>query len=500
MLSRLSEVLRTPSLRARLTAWNAAVVILMTTATLLATRYAVRSTLYADADAELLAAARELALALDPVDTNVDAVVAEMRRKSTTHEMRGWFMHLLVADGTTIWKSDHCPDEVANFPPQRVDDAETVVQVGEYRYVRCRVDRDVGPAYLVRIGTYTTGLDQSLTHLLWPLVGVGLGLSVLTPLTAYWLALRATRPIGAILTAAKRLRPTRLDDRLPVRQVGDELDALSATINTLLDDVAAHVEQQDHFVADAAHELRGPLAALQSSLEVAISHDDTSPEQHDRLTDMLEATRHLSKVANDLLMLAAVGNESRPMHETMIDLATICRQAVAMFSGVAEERGVTLAFTTAGSTQVLGDVTSLRRVVSNLLDNAIRFTPPGGRIAIHVAHDPASDGTMLSVVDTGKGIAPRDLGRVFDRFYKADPSRTHGGELRSGGLGLAICKSIVESAGGTIGIASQPGEGTTVTLVLPRTREGGRPRQAAQSAAFPPAGATRAEWAADSRA
>lgn len=465
MRSRLSDFLRSIPLRTQLTIWNAAVVLAMTAATLVAVRLVSRSTLYADADAELRAATREIALAVRDLDPDEQAIVAEMRRKAESHEPRGLFMHLLTEDGRSVWSSDHCPDSVVEFPPRALDKDENVVQLGPFRYLRLRISRDSGPAYHVRVGTYTARLDESLSHLLRLLLIVGGVLSLAAPLAAYGLAVRATKPVSTMLHMAERLSPTRLGDRLPVRGTSDELDLLACTINGLLDSVARHVDRQERFVADAAHELRGPLAALQSSMEVALGRDDLAAEQQETLADMLEAARHLSKVANDLLVLAETGNRSRPVSDTLVDLVAVAQQTVGMFTGVAEERGISLAVVATGPAFTRGDPLEYRRVVSNLLDNAIRFTPAGGRVEVRAST--SGDATSLVVSDTGSGIAARDLDRVFDRFFKADPSRTHGGAGRSSGLGLSICRSIAEASGGTVSIASRVGEGTTVTVRLP---------------------------------
>jgi len=459
------ERLRKTTLRTRLTLWNTAVVILLTTATLVAVRLAARNALYADADAELRAASREIALAIRELgDGDEGPIVAELRRKVASHEERGWFLHLLTADGATVWKSDHCPQEVVAYPPTDLDRLETAKQVGHFRYVRTRVDRPSGPAYLVRVGTYTTGLDESLAGLMRLLAAVGAALSLITPLAAYWLAGRATKPLGSMLRAAERLSPTRLADRLPVRGTSDEFDLLARTINGLLDKVASHVDTQEQFVADAAHELRGPLAGLQGSLEVAAARPDATAAEQDELFDMLESARHLSKVANDLLLLAEVGNPPRPTSCMIVDLVTVARQAEAMFSGVAEEKGVELRLRSDGRVDACGDPVELRRMLSNLLDNAIRFTPPCGTIEVRLVA--AGPWSILTVTDTGSGIAAGDLDHVFDRFFKADPARTPGSNGRSGGLGLSICRSIAESCGGTIGITSRLGEGTQVTVRL----------------------------------
>lgn len=465
MLSRLRSRLAQTSLRARLTAWNTLAVLLLTVITLVAARFAARTTLYAAADAELRASANEVALAVRDLQPDLEAIVAELRRKAASNEERGWFMHLLTETGVTVWKSDDCPETVLSFPPSDLDRLETVRQVGPYRYVRRQLDRKAGPALLVRVGTYTTGLDESLSGLMRVLAPLGGLICLLTPLVAYGLAVRSTQPVNAILAAAKRLSPTRLGDRLPERGTDDELDRLSHTINTLLDSVARHVDRQEQFVADAAHELRGPLAALQGSMEVALARGDLPADQHEAYTDMLEAARHLSKVANDLLILAEVGEHRGPRFGPAVDLAMIVRQAVAMFSGVAEEKGVRLNVQADDPTRARCDPDDVRRLVSNLLDNAIRFTPEGGRVEVRtVAAGPTA---MVTLTDTGPGIAPDDLERVFDRFYKVDRARTRGSGARSGGLGLAICRSIAESYGGTISIASRVGTGTTVTVRLP---------------------------------
>lgn len=460
-----SDRLRGTTLRTRLTLWNTAVVIALTTTTLLAVRLAARDTLYANADAELRGAAREVALAIDELGDDESRLLSTLRRKAAGHEERGWFLQLLTVDGETIWTSDHCPADVVNFPPTDVERAETVRQVGPYRYVRTRANRPGSRPLLVRVGTYTTGLDRSLANLMRLLTGVSLALTAITPVAAWWLAGRATKPLGAMLHTAARLSPVRLGDRLPVSGTEDELDRLAGTINGLLDAVAHHVDQQEQFVADAAHELRGPLAALQSAMEVAISRENGSPGDHDALTDMLEAARHLSKVANDLLLLAEAGPGPRPTHHVLVDLGEVAGQTVAMFTGAAEEKGVRLSIDAGAATTVRGDPMDLRRLASNLLDNALGFTPRGGRVTVRVM--PTADEVVMTVADDGQGIAPQDLNHVFDRFFKADVSRTHGGGRRSSGLGLAICRCIAENCGGTIAIASRLGEGTTVTVRLP---------------------------------
>jgi|688.fasta_scaffold156252_2 two-component system heavy metal sensor histidine kinase CusS len=455
------------TLRGRLTLWNTGVVLAMTLASLVAARYVARATLYADADAELRAGGEEVVLALRDLHPDLDAVIAEVGRKARSHEQRGWFSQLVTEDGTTVWKSDNCPQAVADYPPSRLDREENIVQVGPYRYVRLRIARPGQPSYHVRVGTYTTGLDARLTSLLRQLTAVGLALSLLTPLAGWWLARQATKPVADMLRVADHLRPTKLGDRLPVRGNRDEIDCLAGTINRLLDQVAGHVDRQQQFVADAAHELRGPLAAMRSTVEVAITHDRSSAEYRDTLTDVLDEMRHLSSLANGLLTLAETGADADVAPGDDLDLAHVVQQAAAMFCGVAEERGIGIGVH-AAAVRLRGSVPQLRQVLGNLLDNAIRFTPRGGDVRLRLEADAAAGRAVLTVADTGTGISAAHIDHVFDRFYKADPARSRT-EGRSGGLGLPICKAIIERHGGTIAVASVAGQGTTVTVSLPLT-------------------------------
>ena len=143
-----------------------------------------------------------------------------------------------------------------------------------------------------------------------------------------------------------------------------------------------------------------------------------------------------------------------------------------MFAGVAEEQGIRIVVEDRPAV-IAGNVGQLRQVLGNLLDNAIRFTPADGTVRIRLDSDGESDRAVLAVSDTGAGIAAEHMERIFDRFYKVDPARTHD-RRHSGGLGLPICKAIVERHGGSIGVTSQPGRGTTVTIHLPLADGGGR--------------------------
>jgi len=465
------------SLRVRLTLLNSAAVLLAMLILLFVVRVGVRTALFNATEQTLLGEVREVAMSLEEYYPSSgsfvasrDLLVAELRRKAESHRDRSWFLQLLEnnQDGTnTVWASDNCPEEILTEP---IDEAvtEKVKHAARHRWARKLIDTIGTQKLYVRIGMPNAVIEKEVEKLTWFLLPIGIGFTFLTPLAGYWLALRATQPIAGILKTAEKLKPTKLGDRLMTRGTNDELDQLSATINRLLDQVARHVERQQQFVADAAHELRGPLAAMQNTLEVATANNRSLDSYQGTIEEALGETRHLTKLTNDLLLLAEVGNSLGSVFNEECDLGDVARQTAAMFGGTAEERSIALTIHTSGQATVRGDERQLRQVISNLVDNALRFTPDGGHIALAVESNQTAHEAIVTVADSGRGVEPEHLDRVFDRFFQADAARDRSDIKRGGGLGLSICRSIIERHGGRISIDSPGvGLGATVTVIVP---------------------------------
>jgi len=462
---RLIDCVRALPLRVQLTLLNTAAVLLGLVLVLVAARTAVRVALFNEAGDVLLGEVRATAMALNELYPDIDAVVAELRRKTLSHVDRGWFVHLVNGDRVTVWRSPTCPDVIAAKP---VDESrvEALMTLGDYMWARRRITDPSAVPYYVRIGLQRHQIDARVDAVTTFLLPIGLAVAVCTPLAGYWLALRATQPIADILGVAESLSPTTLGDRLKVRGTGDELDRLSCRINTLLDDVANHVDRQQQFVADAAHEIRGPLTAIQSTLEVAANKDRSEANYRDTIDDVLLESRHLSKLANDLLLLAEVDADD-PRTPEPVDLALLVRTTVGMFSAVAEDRGIDLVVDAPTECVIRGEPRHLRQLLANLLDNAVRFTPRAGAVQVELLRERSGQTCRLSVRDTGIGIEAAHIPYIFDRFYQVDPGRPRADATRGGGLGLAICRSIVERHCGVINLTSRPGEGTTIMVSLP---------------------------------
>jgi signal transduction histidine kinase len=268
---------------------------------------------------------------------------------------------------------------------------------------------------------------------------------------------------------------------VPVRGTGDELDSLAQTINGLLDRIANYLQQEHDFLANAAHDLRTPLAAIRSSVEVALGVGRTGEEYREILSLVIEQCSSLQTLVNQLLLLAETDSDMLHTDAEPVQLDQIVARVVEMFEGVADDYGIELRSSDLPTVEVPGNRHHLRQVVSNLLDNALKFTAahrdaegckPGdkshrGCVTIDLARDDQARLAHLRVRDNGIGIAPEDLPHVFERFFRGDKARARDGIAGGTGLGLSICKAIVDAHGGEIIVDSTPGEGSTFTVTLP---------------------------------
>jgi heavy metal sensor kinase len=297
----------------------------------------------------------------------------------------------------------------------------------------------------------------------------GLAFLVLAACGGLLLAHQALRPVAQSIRTARRLNPADLSARLPRTGAGDELDQLAGTINDLLDRLADYHAQVARFTADASHELRSPLGAMRAAIEVALQKSRTADEYRDILGSLGEQCERLTALVNGLLLLARADAGQVELGREPINLAAIVAEIGEMYQPLAEERDIILTCNCPATLGVAGDPARLRQLLMNLLDNAIKFTEPGGRVTICAERTGAAGESRAQLVisDTGVGIAPEHLPHLFGRFYQADPARSAGGT----GLGLSICQWIAEVHGGSIHVASTPGRGSTFTVLLPTVRE-----------------------------
>jgi signal transduction histidine kinase len=452
------------SLRFRLAFWNTVGLLVICGGALVGIREGLWLTLSRKLNGITLEDADALTYATRRYLPDERALGEMLNRKAKIDGDRHWFGQVLAPDGRLIGQSDTTPP--LNWPTAVPSDP---LDIGQFRVLQRTIEWSHNSPVIIRVGSHLSFITDDVDEVTRVIVLAGVAILVVAPAVGYWLAGRATRPLQTIIDTTAGLRPGTLAERLPLRGTNDELDQLSATINGFLDRIAEHLSQQREFVANAAHELRSPLAALRTSVEVALQRDRPVEEYQDLLCDVVEQAGALGGLVNQLLLLAEGDAERLRPGQGSVRLTELAERAVDMFQGVAEQREIALAFVRADPVTVPGDASHLRQVIHNLLDNAIKFTTAGGRV--EVESGPGAAGRAeLRVRDTGVGIAPADLPHVFDRFFRADRSRSREKEAPGTGLGLSICHAIVTAYGGRLSIQSTPGKGTTVTADLPRAR------------------------------
>ncbi len=285
---------------------------------------------------------------------------------------------------------------------------------------------------------------------------------LLFSIVGFYSASKGLKPIEEITRTVKHITATQLQGRLGRSNWPQELSELAVEFDGMLDRLEDSFDRLTKFSADISHELRTPINNLRGEVEVALSQDRTPDEYKEVLGSGIEEYDRLSHIIESLLFLARAESPEAHVEKSTFDAREQVEGLFEFYEAMAEERGVTLHCE--GDEIVDADPTLFRQAISNLLMNAIQHTPRGGRILVELVRN-RDQSLFASVRDDGTGIEAEHLRRVYDRFYRADPSRLNN---KSGsGLGLAIVKSIMQLHRGTVSIVSEPGKGTTVTLCFP---------------------------------
>ena len=382
-------------------------------------------------------------------------------------------------DGVLRWKAEadvdgHHPDPSeekpwaqvrgngsaqAIFRPDGIDPHAPCWRTYEQEYVLGDV------ACRVRVGRSTGPRDEELRDLLWLLGFCFVPVVGLAWLAGSVLARRALRPVEVMTDRARHIGAERLQDRLPVKNPDDELGRLARVFNEAFGRIEVSFERLRRFTSDAAHELRTPLAALRAVGEVGLAKNGDRAQSREVIASMLEETNRLTRLVDGLLELSRGDARTALSGTEPVDLVALARSVCEQLEVLAAERDQALTLSGAECAEVRGDPASLRRAVTNLVDNAIRHGPPSAPIRVHVDADSAT--VRLAVEDEGPGVAEEHRARIFDRFYRVDPSR----KGASSGLGLALASQAVRAHGGDIEHVTRPGGGTTFRATLPRAIE-----------------------------
>ena len=423
-----------PTVRARLTLWHAAALTLVVCLFAVGVFVFVRTSLYRTLDQQI----REDLATIEKVYREETGDLGELALRTG--------MQFEVTEGPTVIH------RTAGWPPAgAVPFRQAALDDSTHRIIAARDERPV------RQTLWTLAVIMATA------IPCAVGLAIVG---GYLLAGRVLAPVGAMADTARRITAESLDARLPVANSADEFGRLAGVFNETLSRLDAAFEQLRRFTADASHELRTPLTAIRSVGEVALQRSLTTEGYREVIGSMLEEVDRLARLVENLLLLTRAEAGRIPLSRAIVDLRELVASVSDGLRVLAEEKNQELIVELSGPVAVQCDATVLRQGITNLLHNAIKYTPPKGVIRV-AATSNASGDAVIEVQDSGPGIPAVDQQRVFERFYRVDQARSR--DTGGTGLGLAIARWTVEASGGRIELESMAGQGALFRVVLPRS-------------------------------
>lgn len=317
----------------------------------------------------------------------------------------------------------------------------------------------------IHVGCSLDTIDSQLNQFARKLFVVGSCLLIIGLLGGWVISSRMIRPLKRISSSASRISADNLSERIDTARVETELLPLAEVLNDAFSRLQTTFEQLTRFTADASHELRTPLAIIKANVELALLRPRSTDEYRETLQTCLQSIVRLTQLVEGLLTLARADAGQWVPRQDTVNLDVVVNDVAQQLKPFADA-GQVLIKTDVSAVDVIGDEATLSRVVMNLVENAIRYNHPGGHVRLYLGTK--DDDAILKVTDTGSGIPEEDQPRVFERFFRADKARSR--DIGGNGLGLAICKSIIDAHHGTITFISHPGDGTTFRVKLPRKR------------------------------
>ncbi|MFZ1085909.1 MAG: heavy metal sensor histidine kinase [Terracidiphilus sp.] len=402
-----------------------------------------------------------------------DALREEIQLESAARRYQQFYIRLLDQDGVPIMTTPSMTEQLdlAELARRTRDRSERLItmagRLGQpFRITSATVAVGTPPAHsdTVQIAIDVAQEEELLAHYRLWFWGILLAASVLFPLVGYQIARHGIRPVEEIAATARRITSTNLRERIRSEGYPLELASLAGTFNEMLDRLEESFERVSRFSADIAHDLRTPVNNIRGEAEVALARSRTVDEYRDVLESSLEEAVRLSDLIGDLLFLARAENPITELHRENVNIGELLITVRDYYEASATDAGISLVLNDGAEPPTAElDRSLMLRAVSNLVSNAIAHTPPGETVTLAATNEAAA--IRIEVSDTGVGIPLEALPRVFDRFFRVDPSRskTSGGS----GLGLAIVQSILTLHGGSAEITSQLGRGTRVTLRIP---------------------------------
>ena len=405
------------------------------------------------------------------VDKTGEAHVVEEIKSWVTPEVNNRFVRITRGDSSVLYVSSDPRDmsfdagQVPPYPRPVTAISWRTVLAGDKQLVVAAVpcQSDSGRQFLVEVGVPLKSI-QEILHRLLILLGWGLaGMVAVSVCSGYWLVKNALVPVAQISTSAERISLHNLSDRLPIVKTGDELEQLSMSLNNMIVRLEDAVRHNQRFIADASHELRTPLTILNGELESVVEESGLPSKVQQTISSALEELDRLRRIVERLFAISRLEAGEAGVEWGKFDLADLASGTLEQMRPLADDKGIALSSAVPGPVFVAADRARLKQVIVNLLDNAIKYTPNGGKVCLSVQTEGAR--AHLEVADTGIGISLADQPRIFERFFRVDEARSR--DLGGAGLGLSIVKSICSAYGGTVSVESTKGAGSRFKVELP---------------------------------
>ncbi len=386
-------------------------------------------------------------------------------------------MELVSINGLVLFTSDHTLIEHGGnnvsqalaraFGQNKITftSTQSLLQKSNIRIIAMPIHLGGEVSAVILLGKSTSDIS-AIFRLMFIIGGIlGLAMMILSALAGYFMAKKALDPIQEISSTARAVAAGDLSRRLESRSQDKEIRFLVNVLNKMFEDLEASFRAQRRFTADASHELRLPLTILKGEIEVALRHPRSCEEYEHILRQQLETIERIQRIVNDLLTLARADAGQLELIQEPIDLSLLLREVGQQHLILFASHHITLDMHITEGMEIVGDAAHLERVLLNLLNNAYKYAPEHSTITLS-GHVDQEQWAVISIRDEGPGIPPEQQALLFDRFYRADDARCRK-EGEGAGLGLSICKRIVDAHGGTITVQSTPGKGATFIVRLP---------------------------------
>ncbi|MBT8367635.1 MAG: HAMP domain-containing protein [Deltaproteobacteria bacterium] len=354
-------------------------------------------------------------------------------------------------------------DSIKRLPTDRQPAFDTISIPGRKHKVRI-LYAILGPGLIVQLGRSMDAHTRIIEAFRKIFVVTMAVLFVLAVIVGWFMAKRALAGVDTVIHTARRISERSLDERVPVKKQVDEIDQLAITFNQMLDRIQKLVTEIKEMNDNIAHDLKSPITRIRGIAEVSLTTESTLQDYENMAGNTIEECDRLLNMINTMLIISKTEAGLGQFEKKELDIAKVVQDACELFLPMAEIEGLTLVCDTLDRLITNGDIRMVQRMISNLIDNAVKYTPAGGKIEVTALSD-GRQSIRISIKDSGRGISEKDLPHIFERFYRCDPSRSQTGT----GLGLSFARAVARAHGGEITVTSVPNEGSTFTVTLPNT-------------------------------